>query len=422
LTLVAVILLLLLFASGSHVAVGMGLVASVLMLFQHGVPAVVIGQTAFKAINSYALVAAPFFLFAGDLMTRGSIAQIIVELVGRLVRTIRGGLALTVMISCVFFAAVSGSSVASAAAIGSATVKVLRDENYPAHFAAGLVAVGGTLGLMIPPSLSFILIGSMVGLPIDKLFVAGIVPGLFEALLLCITTVVLSRRRNYGTQLGRPDWNGFGRALGPATPALMLPVVIIGSIYAGIFTPTEVSAVAAFYAAFLCLVVYRTSSIGGLWEACKSATLSTAMLSAVVIGGSLLGFILTRMGFAADLLAVVKGANMSPWTFLALVNVVLLILGMFVDGVSMIVLTAPVLFQLANAFGVNPIHFAVIITANVEIATLTPPVGLNLFVMSGITKLPVEEVVRGVVPFYFTRLAALMLITYVPWLSLVLVS
>lgn len=406
---------------GAHVGIAMGL-SAVLILWIEGLPLSTVAQNAFKSLNSYALVAVPFFILAGELMMKGRIAEILVELIGSIIRVMRGGLALTVMLGCVFFAAVSGSSVASAAAIGRSSVSILAEDGYPKQFAAGIVAVGGTLGLMIPPSLSFILIGSMIGLPIDRLFIAGILPGIFEAVLLAMVATWLARKRGYGTKLPKPDWGLFSRSLLPALPALMFPVLIIGTIYGGIFTPTEVSAVAAVYAAILCLWVYRTATISDIWNSCKSTALSAGMLYLIVIGGTLLAFVLTRIGFARELTELAQAANMQPWMFLLAVNLVLLLLGMFVDGVSLIVLTAPTLFQMAPQFGVDPIHLAVIMTANVEIATLTPPVGLNLFVMSGIARLPLEEVSKGVLPFYFVRLFALMLITFVPWISLALIS
>ncbi|MEN2976384.1 TRAP transporter large permease (plasmid) [Tistrella bauzanensis] len=417
----AVILLLLLLAIGTHVGIAMGITA-VIILWLEGLPMAVVSQNALKTVDSYALVAVPFFILAGELMMKGRIADILVALIGSIVRVIRGGLALTVMLGCVFFAAVSGSSVASAAAIGKSSVSILSDDGYPRRFAAGIVAVGGTLGLMIPPSLTFILIGSMIGLPIDRLFIAGILPGILEALVLAVVATLIARRRGYGTTLPRPDWRLFGRSFGPALPAMMFPVLIIGTIYGGIFTPTEVSAVAATYAACLCLFVYRTANLRAVWAACKSTALASGMIYLIVIGGSLLAFVLTRIGFADQLTGMAQAANMEPWMFLIAVNIVLLVLGMFVDGVSLIVLTAPTLFQMAPHFDVNPIHLAVIMTANVEIATLTPPVGLNLFVMSGIARLPVEQVIRGVLPFYLARLVALVCITFIPWISLALVG
>ena len=418
----AVVGLLTLLAIGAHVGTAMGLVSSAMVMSVDGVPLTVVAQTAFKSINSYPLMAIPMFVLMGNLMMRGNIVEVMIELIGSLVRYVRGGLALTVMISCVFVAAVSGSSVGSAAAIGAATVDGLRRENYPARFSAALVAVGGTLGLMIPPSLGFILIGSIVGLPVDRLFIAGIVPGVMEATLLLLTTAWLTRRHGYGATARTADFAGFARRLPRATGALSMPVLVLGTIYLGIFTPTEVSAVAAGYAAVLCVLCYRTMSWKKVWEVSQESLLQSSMIFMVVMGGSLIGFILARMGVSASLVELMERLDMTAWQFLLLANVVLLVLGMFLDGIAMIVLTAPLLFPMATHLGVDPVHFAVVMVANVEIATLTPPIGLNLFVMSGIARIPVEQVARGVLPFYFTRLTALALITYVPALSLVLVD
>jgi len=417
----AVFVMLGLLAIGSHVAIAMGIVSTGLVLAMDGVPLTVIAQTAFKSVNSYPLMAIPMFVLAGNLMMKGNIAGLMIELIGSIVRAVRGGLALTVMITCIFFAAISGSSVGSAAAIGAATVKGLKAEEYPARFSAGIVAVGGTIGLMIPPSLGFILIGSIVGLPVDKLFIAGVLPGLMEGGMLLLAVAYLSRRYGYGKTTSRPDWAGFTARLPKASAAVLMPVFIIGSIYTGILTPTEVSAFAAAYAAILCLLVYRSVSMGETWQVVKDSLLQSTMIFAVVMGGSLVGFVLARMGASAAIVDFIKSIDMTAWQFLLVANLILLVLGMFLDGVAMIVLTAPLLFPVATALGINPIHFAVIMVANVEIATLTPPVGLNLFVMSGISKLPVHEVVRGVLPFYFVRLVGLGLITYVPAISLALI-
>lgn len=418
--LLSVVGLLAMLALGFHAAIVMGLVSSGLVFSLDNVPITVIAQTAFRSIDSYPLMAIPMFVLMGNVMMRGNIVEVIIELIGSIVRCIRGGLAVTVMLSCVFFAAVSGSSVGSSAAIGAAAVDGLKRESYPPRFSAALVAVGGTLGLMIPPSLGFILIGSIVGIPVDKLFIAGVIPGLMEAALLLLTTVFLARKNGYGSTTHKPDFKGFAKRLPGAGGALSMPVLIFGSIYLGIFTPTEVSAVAAAYAVILCTLVYRTMNLGAVWSAAQDSILQTAMIFAVVMGGSLLGFVLARMGATSSLIGLMESMEMTPWQFLILANIVLLVLGMFLDGVAMIVLTAPLLFPMAIHLGINPIHFAVIMVANVEIATLTPPIGLNLFVMSGIAKIPLEEVVKGVVPFYFTRLLCLALITFVPAISLVL--
>ncbi|MCM2346867.1 MAG: TRAP transporter large permease [Acidovorax soli] len=419
-TLLATLGLIVLMTIGVQVAVSMGAVSSLLVLQLDGVPITVIAQNVFNSINSYPLMAIPMFIFMGNLMTRGRIVSILLLLIGSLVRAVRGGMALSVMLSCVFFAAVSGSSVASASAIGAAAVEELKREQYPARFAAALVAVGGTLGLMIPPSLGFILIGSIVGLPVDKLFIAGILPGLLEATLLLLTTYFLSRRNGYGGPPQPADPGLFVRKLPRASGALSMPVLVMGGIYLGIFTPTEVSALAAGYAIILCVLVYRTLKMREVWLAAQDSILQTTMIFAVVAGGSLIGFILTRMGVSASLTQFMERLDMTPWQFLLLANLILLVLGTALDGVAMIVLTAPLLYPMAAHLGIDPVHFSVILVANVEIATLTPPIGLNVFVMSATSKLPVEEVSRGIYPFYLTRLVGLTIITFVPWFSLAL--
>lgn len=417
----SLVLMMALFAIGVHMAVAMAVCGALLVLLTAGVPLNTIAQNAFSSVDSYSLVAIPFFIWAGDLMMRGRIAAVIIDLIGTVARTVRGGLALTVLGACVFFAAINGSSVATAAAVGASSVESLKREGYPVRFAAALAAVGGTLGVMIPPSLSFIVIGAVVGLPIDKLFLAGIVPGLLEASLLMVTAYVISARRGYGHKIARPDFPAFGRSLGPALPALIMPVLILGSIYGGIFTPTEVSAVALGYAILIGVVVYRSTTLQEVWKSGQNAAMQSCMIFLVIIGGNILSFMLARIGIGADLAAFFRDSGMSKTEFLLMVNLLLLVLGGPLEGISMIVLTAPIVFPAAVALGVDPIHLAVIYVANVEIATLTPPIGLNLFVMAGISKLPVEEVVRGVTPFWLARLATLILITYVPEISLWLV-
>ncbi|ORE96025.1 hypothetical protein ATO13_04165 [Stappia sp. 22II-S9-Z10] len=418
---IAIAALLVLLALGVHVSIALGAVAVALSLFSFNIPPVLLAQTAWSSIDSYALVAIPFFIFAGNVMSRGNIALQLLELIGTVVRWFRGGVALALATASVFFAAVNGSSVACAVALGPAAVKLMPNEGYEPRFASALVAVCGTLGLMIPPSLTFILIGATTGLPITDLFIAGLLPGLMEAAMLAITTVWISRSRGYGILAEKADWKSFGQRLPGATGALLMPILIIGSIYAGAFTPTEVSALAAGYAIVLVLFVYRTTTLGTVWGVAKESVMQTVMIYAVIIGAGLLTALLTRLGLANELSAMIRQANVSPWMFLLAVNLMLLVVGMFLDGVSMIVLLAPILFPVASAVGVDLIHFAVIMTALIEIATLTPPIGLNLFVMSRITKLPVQDVIRGVLPFYFTRIVGLIIINLVPALSLVLV-
>ncbi|UOM32964.1 TRAP transporter large permease [Acuticoccus sp. I52.16.1] len=418
---VSIVALLALLALGVHVSIALGAVAVALSFLSLNIPPVILAQTAWSSIDSYALVAIPFFIFAGNVMSRGNIAVELLELIGTLVRWFRGGIALALATASVFFAAVNGSSVACAVALGPAAVKLMPNEGYSPRFAAALVAVCGTLGLMIPPSLTFILIGATTGLPITDLFIAGLLPGLMEAVMLAITTIWISRANGFGFVADRPDWKGFAKRLPRASGALLMPVLIIGSIYAGAFTPTEVSGLAAAYAVVLVLFVYRTATPRAVWSVAQESVMQTVMIYAVIIGAGLLTALLTRLGLANELSTLIAAANVSPWMFLLAVNLMLLVVGMFLDGVSMIVLLAPILFPIAHTVGIDLIHFAVIMTALIEIATLTPPIGLNLFVMSRITKLPVQEVIRGVLPFYFTRIIGLIIINAVPAVSTILV-
>jgi C4-dicarboxylate transporter, DctM subunit len=256
---------------------------------------------------------------------------------------------------------------------------------------------------------------------VDQLFLAGIVPGLMEACLLIVAVAIMTNRNKFGQKTARPNWRGFTSGLPIATPALLMPVLVIGSTYTGFLTPTEVSAFAAVYALLLCLFVYRTVRLNAVWETARESVLQTAMIFAVVMGGSLIAFVMARMGVSQAIVGALQAAETNQFVFLLVVNIILLFLGMFIDGIALIVLTAPLLFPAATALGIDPIHFAVIMVANVEIATLTPPIGLNLFVMSGIARIPVHEVARGVMPFFAVRLTGLALITYVPEISLVLV-
>jgi C4-dicarboxylate transporter DctM subunit len=421
LTVIAFIALMLLVAAGIHIAIALGVVATLMLSFNFNIPIILIAQMAWGAVDGYALVAIPFFIFAGNLMTRGNLALVLLELMGSVLRCFRGGIALALSLSSVFFSAVNGSSVACAVAMGPAAVDLLPREGYPKHFAASIVAVNATLGLMIPPSLTFILIGSIVGMPITDLFIAGILPGLLQATLLTAMTLWLSRRHGYGSKTQPPDWKQFRRRLPGASGALLMPVLIIGTIYMGYFTPTEVSALAAIYAVVLVLFIYRTSTVGEVWGTARDSVSQTVMIYGILIGSGLLTAVLTRLGLSSELTAMIAEADIEPWQFLLAINLLMIILGMFLDGISLIVLLSPVLFPMAHAVGINPIHFAVIITALVEIATLTPPIGLNLFVMSRITKLPVQTITRSVLPFYSVQLLGLLVINAVPLLSLALV-
>lgn len=413
----SIIVVTLLLASGMEIGIAVGLAGSLLLFFYHNIPMSVVAHELFSNLHNYSLLAIPFFILAGNIMMEGRLADRLLDFFGSFMRKMTGGLGVGAMVSAVFFAAISGSSVASAAALGKTVTESLSKENYSKRFISGILAVGGTLGLMIPPSLTFILIGTMVGIPVRDLFIAGITPGLLEGFLLIVMTYIIAKKNSYGYKT-EVKFTEIKTTFNKSIAALFMPVLILGGIYIGIFTPTEVSVVSAAYALFICLFIYRTLKWGKLPSIIRDTTYSSAMIYLVLIGGSLLGFVLTRLGVANTILTFIQEMNLSAWAFLILVNIILLLLGMFLDGISLIVILTPLLFPIAVGMGINPIHFAVIMTANVEIATITPPVGLNLFVISGVTKQPIHEVVKGVAPFYLIRLVGLLLITFIPALSL----
>lgn len=414
-----IIIVILLLATGMEIGIAIGLSGVMLLLIYENIPMSVVAEKLFSGLNSYSLLAIPFFILAGNVMMEGKLADRLLGFFGAFTRKVTGGLGIGAMLSAVFFASISGSSVASAAAMGKSLTELLSRENYSKHFIAGVLAVGGTLGLMIPPSLTFILIGTMQGIPVRDLFLAGVIPGLLEGFLLILMTYFISKRKNYGFK-GEIRFAEIKTGFNRSAAALLMPVLILGGIYLGIFTPTEVSIVSVVYAILIGLFIYKTLNWRAVPVILKDSIHSTAMIFLVLMGGSLLGFILTRLGVADTLLTFIKDINLSNWGFLLLVNIILLILGCFLDGISLIVILTPILFPIAQGLGIHPIHMAVIMTANVEIATITPPVGLNLFVVSGVSKLPIHEVVKGVAPFYAIRLIGLLLITYIPYLSLAL--
>jgi C4-dicarboxylate transporter, DctM subunit len=416
------VILFLLLIIGTHIGVALGVSALAILLMFQETSLDIIAQQTFQSANSYALAAIPFFILSGDIIMKGSLAQRILDFTDLITRKIHGGTAMAAMLVSVFFAAVSGSSVASAAAIGKNLVEVMGERGYPKRFIAGLVATGGTLGLLIPPSLSFILIGSMVGIPIVDLFTAGIVPGLMQAAMLMALTYYLCKKNGWETASNLSTLKKVVplKQLKSSSGVLLLPVLILGGIYLGFFTPTEVSAVAVLYAVVLAVFIYRAIKVKDLWNISRESLFQSGMIYLILIGGSLTAFMLKSLGLTAGLITMITDLGLEPWQFLLLVNVLLFILGMFLDGITVIVLVAPILFPAAIALGINPIHFAVIITMNIEIATLTPPVGLNLFVMSGLAKIPIQEVAKGVGPYYVILFISLLLVTYLPQISLLL--
>ncbi len=375
----------------------------------------------FEGINSFALLAIPGFVFTGVVMARGGIAKYLVEAVRAWVGHVPGGLSVVVVVSSMIFAAISGSSPATAAAIGSVTIPAMIQNGYSKRYAMGLVATSGTLGILIPPSITMIIYGITTDQSIGKLFIAGIIPGILLGGSLIAFAIWYAVKNNYG-RLPRADWPERWRALVVALPGAFLPFLIMGTIYSGIATPTESSVIALFYAVLVSIFIYRETTWRDWIEIVRESVSITSMIYLIVAAAMLFSLYMTQKQVPQLAAEWIAANGMGRYAVFAVTSGMFIILGMFLEAVSIILITLPVLQPILETVGINLIHFAVVMTISMELAMITPPVGLNLFVISGITRAPLGEVVRGVIPFYSVLLFVLVLLIIFPGLSLWLPS
>ncbi|GEM89194.1 TRAP transporter large permease [Oceanithermus desulfurans] len=371
----------------------------------------------FEGINSFALLAIPGFVFTGVVMARGGIAKYLVEAVRAWVGHLPGGLSVVVVVSSMIFAAISGSSPATAAAIGSVTIPAMIQNGYSKRYAMGLVATSGTLGILIPPSITMIIYGITTDQSIGKLFIAGIIPGILLGGSLIVFAIWYAIRNNYG-RLPRAGWPERWRALFVALPGAFLPFLIMGTIYSGIATPTESSVIALFYAVLVSLFIYRETTWRDWIEIVRESVSITSMIYLIVAAAMLFSLYMTQKQVPQLAAEWIAATGMGRYAVFAVTSGMFIVLGMFLEAVSIILITLPVLQPILETVGIDLIHFAVVMTISMELAMITPPVGLNLFVISGITRAPLGEVVRGVIPFYSVLLFVLVLLIFFPELSL----
>lgn len=389
-----------------------------LLVFSSTPPQILALQT-FSNLNSFPLLAVPLFILGGNLLLRTGLAQSLIESAEAWVGHLRGGLAIGAVLASIFFAAITGSSAAEAAAVGTVLLPSMKKVGYPVRFSGALIAASGGLGLLIPPSLTMILFGSLAQFPVGTLFIAGIVPGVLSGVALAFFAAYMSRRMGLGS--GDPfRWRRAFTSLRKAAPALFIPVLVIGGIYGGYFTPTEVAVVVVFYAVAVG-IAQRKLTFPLLYKVLAESLRTTTMIFTLFIGSKLLGLVLTQGQVPQHLLNVLLSHGVSKWHFLLMLNVALLVMGMFVDGLSLLLISLPLVLPLAQHFGIPLAHLAVIMTMNIEIGVLTPPVGLNLYVISSIADVSMETLSRALLPFWLLLLGLLLLVTYVPSLSLVLV-
>ncbi|USQ76054.1 TRAP transporter large permease [Ornithinimicrobium cryptoxanthini] len=416
-----VILFALLFTS-TPIAMALGLTSFIYLYYFTTIPLTQVVERLFNALNSFPLMAIPFFILAANVMTRGGISRRLTEFGNALVGQFRGGMAMTAVLACMFFAAVSGSSPATVIAVGTLMIPAMIRHGYPKKFSTGLIATSGSLGILIPPSIPLIVYGIATEQSIGDLFMAGIIPGVLAGLMLLGMAVWVSRRGNYGEHTGEPMPKGTRRrALRDAILALLLPVIVLGGIYGGFFTPTEAAAMAVAYSLVVALLIYRELTIKDLGKVLLSSAKTSAMIMFIIANGILFTFVLAAERIPDQITTGIANMDLEPWQFLALVNILLLIVGMFMETSSAILILAPILLPIALQMGVDPIHLGIIIVMNLEIGMITPPLGLNLFVASGLSGMSVLQVARAAIPSAAVLLVALILVTYLPILSLALI-
>ncbi|MFC4292815.1 TRAP transporter large permease [Sphingorhabdus arenilitoris] len=385
------------------------------------IPLVVAVQRMAAGISVFTLMAIPFFIFAGDLMYRAGIADRLVQVADAAFGRVRGGLGLVDVGASMMFGAVSGSAIASASAIGSTMVPLMKDKGYPADYAVNVTVTAAIVGLLIPPSHNMIIYAaaSGVGVSIGDLFLAGIIPGIMTGLMLMFTAWIVARRRNLPK--GRfPGWRQFIRAAVYAIPGLMTAIIIMGGILSGIFTPTESSAIAVIYTILVGTFVYRSLGWSGFAEAAKTSVRTASMVLFIIAAATAFGFALALLEVPAQLASLITLMTDNPILTLLIINVMLLVLGTFMDMAPLIVITTPIFLPVATAVGIDPVHFGIVMMLNLGIGLVTPPVGSVLFVGSAVGKTPVPVLVRTIWPFYFTLILALLLVSYIPELSLAL--
>ena len=411
-----------LLAIGTPVAFCLG-VASFTTIVYLGLPPVVVFQRLNSGVSVFALMAIPFFIYAGDLMVRGNIAARLIALAGALVGHLRGGLGQVNILASVMFGGVSGSAAADASAVGGLMVPQMKERGYGVDYAVNITVVGSIIALMIPPSHNMIIYSIAAGgkISIADLFTAGILPGILLALALMGAAYYVARKRGYPTE-EFPGFGVLGRLFINAMPGLILVAIIFGGVRSGIFTASESSNIAVVYALFVTFLVYRSLSWHDFIEATKAAVRTTAMVLMVIGCANAFGWLLAYLRVPTLLVDALQSVSSNPIIILILINVVLLILGTFMDMSPLIVITTPIFLPVATAFGVDPVHFGVILILNLGIGLCTPPVGAVLFVGCAVGKIPIWSVMRTIWPFYFAAFATLMLVTYIPALSLWLPS
>lgn len=424
-------LLVLLMLTGMPVSIALGLTVMSFFFFLSDVPMASVGMKLFEGLNSFPIMAIPFFILAGNFLTNGGAAKRMIRFAASMVGHMYGGLGLAGVLACALFAAISGSSVATVVAIGSIILPAMVEAGYPKRFSAGVITTSGALGILFPPSINLVIFSIATngmnatgpdGNPVPTasvgdLFIAGVIPGIVLAVLLGVTTWYRARKYDY-PRMPRETWGARWQAFREAFWGLALVVIIIGGIYSGIFTPTEAAAIAAVYAFFISVFVYKDLKIKDVPRVLRNAAAMSSMLLYIITNAVLFSFLLTSEQIPQAMASWMAAQGFGVVVFLFLVNIILLVAGNFMDPSAIVLIMAPILYPVAVKLGVNPVHMGILMAVNMEVGMCHPPVGLNLYVASGITTMGITELTVAVWPWLLTMIGFLVVVTYWPALAL----
>ncbi|NDI87626.1 TRAP transporter large permease [Undibacterium crateris] len=413
------VLLIGLILTGMPISISLGLTVLTFLFTMTDVPITSVALKLFTGLENFSIMAIPFFILAGSLLTQGGVARRMIHFATTMVGHFYGGLALAGVISCALFAAISGSSVATVVAVGSIVLPAMVKQGFPKKFGAGVITTSGALGILVPPSVVMVLYSVSTNTSVGKLFMAGVIPGLMLASMLGLTTWWIARKNNY-PRMKKANWAERWNAFKDSAWGFSIIVLVIGGIYSGLFTPTEAAAVAAVYAFFVVVFVYKDLSLKNVPKVVLDAASLSAMLLYIITNAVLFSFLMTSENIPQQMADWLTLQGLGPVAFLLVVNILLLVAGNVMEPSSIVLIMAPILFPVAARLGIDPIHFGVLMMVNMEVGMCHPPVGLNLYVASGITKMGISELSVAVLPWLFTMVIFLLLITYVPMVSLAL--
>ncbi|MFI5336480.1 MAG: TRAP transporter large permease [Opitutales bacterium] len=412
-------LLIALMLTGMPVSIALGLTVLMFLFFMTHVPVEAVALKLFTGIEKFEIMAIPFFILAGAFLTHGGVARRMIDFATSMIGHWHGGLALAGIVACAMFALVCGSSVATVAAIGSIVLPAMVRQGYPMRFGAAVITTAGSLGILMLPSIPKVIYAIATNTSIGALFMAGLLPGIVLTIMLSAVTWYIAKKRGY-PRLPKATWAQRGRAFRESAWGLMLVVIVLGGIYSGLFTATESAAMSAMYAFFVSVYVYKDLKLRDVPKVLLAASSLSAMLLYIITNASLFSFLMAHENIPQAIADWMLHKDLGVVSFLLIVNLLLLLAGNFMEPSSIILIMAPILFPTAVSLGINPVHFGILIDANMEVGLCHPPVGLNLYVASGISKLSITELAVAVLPWLATMLLFLALVTYWPDLSLCL--